>query len=152
MPPVSHIATFLVSSHISITYSTIQPPTIYQTYTATCPMPTASHRASYLHSSMSDQAVIYVISHALPNIHGLYECNYNLLDVISVYSLNPGKLLGHFYYKCLISVACFPGCQQRIHFNSGIPVSNTYNFLGNTTTTHRQRSYWFSVNITNQHI
>ena len=152
MPPVSHIATFLVSSHISITYSTIQLPTIYQTYTATCPMPAASHRASYLRSSMSDQAVIYVISHALSNIHSLYECNYDVLDVISVYSLNPGKLLGRFYYKCLISVACFPGCQQRIHFTSGIPVSNTYYFLGNTTTTDRQRSYWFSVNITNQHI
>ena len=65
------------------------------------------------------------ISHALSNIHGLYGCSCNLLDVISVYSLNPGKLPGRFSYewpgyeanvhyqplaqKCSILVASFPG-------------------------------------------
>ena len=39
------------------------------------------------------------ISHALSNIHGLYGWSCNLLDVISVYSLNPGKLPGRFSYK-----------------------------------------------------
>ena len=39
------------------------------------------------------------ISHALFNIHGLCECSCNLFDVISVYSLNPGKLPGRFSYK-----------------------------------------------------
>ena len=38
------------------------------------------------------------ISHALSNIHGLYGWRCNLLDVISVYSLNPGKLPGRFSY------------------------------------------------------
>ena len=39
------------------------------------------------------------ISHALSDIHGLYGWNCNLLDVISVYSLNPGKLPGRFSYE-----------------------------------------------------
>ena len=39
------------------------------------------------------------ISHALSNIHGLYGWSCNLLDVISVYSLNPGKLPGRFSYE-----------------------------------------------------
>ena len=39
------------------------------------------------------------ISHALSNIHGLYGWRCNLLDIISVYTLNPGKLPGHFSYK-----------------------------------------------------
>ena len=39
------------------------------------------------------------ISHALSNIHGLYGCSCNLFDVISIYSLNPGKLPGRFSYK-----------------------------------------------------
>ena len=41
------------------------------------------------------------ISHALSlsNIHGLYGCSCNLFDVISVYSLNPRKLPGHFSYE-----------------------------------------------------
>ena len=39
------------------------------------------------------------ISHALSNIHGLYGWSCNLFDVISVYSLNPGKLPGRFSYK-----------------------------------------------------
>ena len=39
------------------------------------------------------------ISHALSNIHGLYGWSCNLLDVISVYSLNPGKLPGRFCYE-----------------------------------------------------
>jgi len=39
------------------------------------------------------------ISHALYNIHGLYGWSCNLLDVISVYSLYPGKLPGRFSYK-----------------------------------------------------
>ena len=39
------------------------------------------------------------ISHALSNIHGLYGCSCNLFDLISVYSLKPGKLPGHFSYK-----------------------------------------------------
>ena len=39
------------------------------------------------------------ISHALSNIHGLYGWSCNLFDVISIYSLNPGKLPGRFYYK-----------------------------------------------------
>ena len=39
------------------------------------------------------------ISHALSNIHGLYGWRCNLFDVISVYSLNPGKLPGRFSYK-----------------------------------------------------
>ena len=40
-----------------------------------------------------------LISHALSNIHGLYGWSCNLLDVISVYSLNPGKLPGRFSYE-----------------------------------------------------
>ena len=39
------------------------------------------------------------ISHALSNIHGLYECSCNLFDIISVYSLNPSKLPGRFSYE-----------------------------------------------------
>ena len=39
------------------------------------------------------------ISHALSNIHGLYGWSCNLLYVISVYSLNPGKLPGRFSYE-----------------------------------------------------
>ena len=39
------------------------------------------------------------ISHPLSNIHSLYGWSCNLLDVISVYSLNPGKLPGRFSYK-----------------------------------------------------
>ena len=39
------------------------------------------------------------ISHTLSNIHGLYGWSCNLLDVISVYSLNPGKLPGRFSYE-----------------------------------------------------
>ena len=39
------------------------------------------------------------ISHALSNIHGLYRWSCNLLDVISVYSLNPGKLPARFFYE-----------------------------------------------------
>ena len=39
------------------------------------------------------------ISHALSNIHGLYGWSCNLLDVISVYSLNPGKLPGCFSHE-----------------------------------------------------
>ena len=39
------------------------------------------------------------ISHALSNVHGLYGCSCNLLDVISVYSLSLGKLPGHFSYE-----------------------------------------------------
>ena len=39
------------------------------------------------------------ISHALSNIHGLCGCSCNLFDVVSVYSLNPGKLPGRFSYK-----------------------------------------------------
>ena len=50
--------------------------------------------AHYEQSRSYDQ-----ISHALSNIHGLYWCICNLLDVISVYSLNPGKLPGRFSYK-----------------------------------------------------
>ena len=38
------------------------------------------------------------ILHALSNIHGLYGCSCNLFDIISVYSLNPSKLPGHFSY------------------------------------------------------
>ena len=48
------------------------------------------------------------ISHALSNIHGLYGCSCNLLDVISVYSLNPGKLPGRFSYKR-------PGYEANVH-------------------------------------
>ena len=39
------------------------------------------------------------ISYALSNIHGLYGCGCNLLDVTSLYSLNPGMLPGRFSYK-----------------------------------------------------
>ena len=39
------------------------------------------------------------ISHTLSNIHGLYGWNCNLLDIISEYSLNPGKLPGRFSYE-----------------------------------------------------
>ena len=39
------------------------------------------------------------ISHALSNMHGLYGLSCNLFDVISVYSLNTGKLPGCFPYK-----------------------------------------------------
>ena len=39
------------------------------------------------------------ISHALSNIHGLYVWSCNLLDIISVYSLNQGKLPGYFSYE-----------------------------------------------------
>ena len=41
----------------------------------------------------------YQISHALSNIHGFYGWSSNLLDVISIYSLNPGKLPGRFSYE-----------------------------------------------------
>ena len=41
------------------------------------------------------------ISHALSNIYGLHGCSCNLLDVISVYSLNLDKLPGRFSYKWL---------------------------------------------------
>ena len=50
--------------------------------------------AHYEQSRAYDQ-----ISHALSNIHGLYGCSCNLLNVISVYSLNPDKLPGRFSYK-----------------------------------------------------
>ena len=50
--------------------------------------------ARYAQSRGYDQ-----ISHALSNIHGLYGWSCNLLDVISVYSLYPGKLPGRFSYK-----------------------------------------------------
>ena len=64
------------------------------------------------------------ISHALSNIHGLYGCSCNLLDVISVYSLNPGKLPGSFSYEK-------PGYEAR---NIYIPKSQVigltnFNFL-----------------------
>ena len=39
------------------------------------------------------------ISHALSNIHGLCGCSCNLFDVVSVHSLNLGKLPGCFSYK-----------------------------------------------------
>ena len=39
------------------------------------------------------------ISHALSNIRGSYRWSCNLLDIISVYSLNQGKLPGRFSYK-----------------------------------------------------
>ena len=39
------------------------------------------------------------ISHALFNICDLYRCSRNLFDIMSVYSLNPGKLLGHSSYE-----------------------------------------------------
>ena len=39
------------------------------------------------------------ISHALSTIHGLCGCSCNFLDIIPVYSLNPGKLPGRFSYK-----------------------------------------------------
>ena len=38
------------------------------------------------------------IPHALSNIHSLYGYSCNL-DIISVYSLNPCKLPGHFFYE-----------------------------------------------------
>ena len=44
--------------------------------------------------------------HALSNIHGLYGCSCNLLDVTSVYSLNPGKLPGRFSYKWPTRLHC----------------------------------------------
>ena len=39
------------------------------------------------------------ISHALSYTHGLYGCSCNFLDLLSVYSLNPGELPGRFSYK-----------------------------------------------------
>ena len=39
------------------------------------------------------------ISHALSNIHGLHGCSWNLLKVVSVYSLSSGKLPTHFSFK-----------------------------------------------------
>ena len=39
------------------------------------------------------------ISHALSNIYGFYGCSCNLLDIISIYSLNTGKLPDHFFYN-----------------------------------------------------
>ena len=44
-----------------------------------------------------------ILSHPLSNIYGLYGCSCNLLNIISVYSLNLGKLPGHFSYE-------WPGC------------------------------------------
>ena len=41
------------------------------------------------------------ISHALSNIHGLYRCSCNLLDVTYIYSLNPGILPDRFSYNGL---------------------------------------------------
>ena len=43
----------------------------------------------------------------ITNIHGLYGCSCNLLDVISVYSLNPGKLPGRFSYE-------WPGYEAKL--------------------------------------
>ena len=56
------------------------------------------------------------ISHALSNIHGLYGWSCNLLDVISVYSLNPGKLPGRFSYER-------PGYEASIFFDDVILTS-----------------------------
>ena len=39
------------------------------------------------------------MSHSLSNIHGLYGWSCNLTGVISIYSLNPSKLPGCFFYK-----------------------------------------------------
>ena len=33
------------------------------------------------------------------NICGLYRCSHNLFDIVSIYSLNHGKLLGHSSYE-----------------------------------------------------
>ena len=45
------------------------------------------------------------ISHALSNTHGLYGSSCNFLDLISVYSLNPGELPSRFSYE-------WPGYKQ----------------------------------------
>ena len=63
------------------------------------------------------------ISHALSNIHGLYGWSCNLLDVISVYSLNPGKLPGRFSYErpgyeAKIPPNCVP---HALHMNTYLP-------------------------------
>ena len=62
------------------------------------------------------------ISHALSNIHGLYGWSCNFLDVISVYSLNPGKLPGRFSYerpgyeaKTVQTYRLFPHTRQMPH-------------------------------------
>ena len=57
-------------------------------------------RAHYEQSPGYDQT-----SHALPNIHGLYGCSY-----ISIYSLNTGKLPGHFSYK-------WPGYEASVNYD-----------------------------------
>ena len=66
------------------------------------------------------------ISHALSNIHGLYGCSCNLLDVLSIYSLNMGKLPGYFSYKR-------PGYEAKIslkEYISNIPSPRLSMMLG----------------------
>ena len=66
------------------------------------------------------------ISHSLSNIHGLYGRSCNLLDVISVYSLNLGKLPGHFSNKQ-------PRYEARVSLNkyvSNIPSPRLSMILG----------------------
>ena len=54
---------------------------------------------THLHITNSHVASIKYHNYALSNIHGLCGCSCNLFDVVSVYSLNPGKLPGRFSYK-----------------------------------------------------
>ena len=60
-----------------------------------------------LHIMNSHVAMIDYHNHALSNIHGLYGWNCNLLDIISIFSLNPGKLPGRFSYE-------WPGCEASM--------------------------------------
>ena len=55
------------------------------------------------------------ISHALSDIHGLYGCSCNLFDVISVYSLNLGKLPGRFSYERLGSPLTLNNVTRVVH-------------------------------------
>ena len=61
-----------------------------QFYQWACPDPLAHYEQSHSY----DQTL-----HALSNIHGLYGCSCNFLDIISIYSLSLGKLPGCFSYK-----------------------------------------------------
>ena len=86
---------YLVTS-VSESESTASDASVLDDKTATIQYKPGNNNtlAHYEQSRGYDQ-----ISHALSNIHDLYGWSCNLLDVISVYSLNPGKLPGHFSYK-----------------------------------------------------
>ena len=94
--------------------STTSGPSAPDDKTATSLAGNNNALAHYEQSRGHDQ-----ISHALSNIHGLYGWSCNLLDVISVYSLNPGKLPGRFSYER-------PGYEAIVHMEQMFATNNHY--------------------------